>query len=339
MRTEHDRWLDLVSEGALDPDLPICDAHHHLWDYPDRRYMREDFLEDAKGHKVLSTVFVECMSGYRSDGPDTMRPVGETEFVNAIAEENRSLGGADMAVAAGIVGFADLTLGAAVAPVLEEHIAASPDRFRGIRHACGWDLSSDVRNSHTNPTEHLYLDAAFREGFACLETYDLTFDAWLYHTQLTELLDLARAFPGVTIILDHFGGPLGIGPYAGKREQILVEWKKRIKELARCPNVIVKLGGLLMPINGWGWHKREQPPTSEELAAATAPYHLFCIEQFGVQRCMFESNFPVDKASCSYTILWNSFKRIADPCSATEKTALFHDTAVRVYKLNVEESP
>ncbi len=298
--------------------------------------MREDFVEDAKGHKVLSTVFVECMSGYRTEGPEKMRPAGETEFVNAIAEESL-LHDSGMAMAAGIVGFADLTLGGAVAPVLEEHIAASPDRFRGIRHACGWDASPDVRNSHTNPPEHLYLDAAFREGFGCLETRDLTFDAWLYHTQLTDLIDLARAFPGVTIILDHFGGPLGIGPYAGKREQIFDEWKKRIEELAQCPNVIMKLGGLAMPINGWGWHKREQPPTSEALATATAPYYHFCIEQFGAERCMFESNFPVDKASCSYTTLWNSFKRIADKCTATEKAALFHDTAARVYKLNVEE--
>ncbi len=335
MAIERDGWLDLVSEEALDPDLAICDAHHHLWDRPDSRYMRDDFIEDAEGHKVVSTVFVECMSGYRTGGPEAMRPVGETEFVDAIAEESLSQDPA-MAVAAGIVGFADLRLGGAVAPVLEDHIAASPGRFRGIRHSCSWDASPEVRNSHTKPPEHLYLDATFREGFACLEGTDLTFDAWLYHPQLMELVDLARAFPGVTIILDHFGGPLGIGPYEGRRDQIFVEWKKCIGELARCPNVVMKLGGLLMPINGWGWHDRERPPTSEVLAAATAPYYHLCIEQFGVQRCMFESNFPVDKASCSYRILWNSFKRIADGCTPAEKAALFHDTALRAYKLDVE---
>lgn len=336
MATEHDRWLGLVPEEALEPDLAICDAHHHLWDRPDGRYMRDDFVEDAKGHKVVSTVFVECMAGYRTDGPEASRPVGETDFVEAIAEESL-VTDPGVAVAAGIVGFADLRLGGAVAPILEEHIAASP-RFRGIRHACGWDASPNIRISHTKPPEHLYLDATFREGFACLESHDLIFDAWLYHPQLPELVDLARAFPGVTIVLDHFGGPLGIGPYAGKRDEVFVEWKKCIEELARCPNVVMKLGGLLMPINGWGLHKQDRPPTSEALAASTAPYYLFCIDAFGVERCMFESNFPVDKASCSYTTLWNSFKRIAGDSTPAEKVALFHDTAVRVYTLNADET-
>ena len=337
MATDGER-RDLVAEEALEPDLAICDAHHHLWDRPDGRYMCDDFIEDARGHRVVSTVFVECMAGYRSDGPEATRPVGETEFVDAIAEECL-VEDPGVAVAAGIVGFADLRLGGAVAPVLEEHIAASPGRFRGIRHACGWDASPDIRISHTNPPEHLYLDATFREGFACLETGGLVFDAWLYHPQLPEFIDLARAFPGVSMVLDHFGGPLGIGPYAGKREEIFVEWKRRIEELAQCPNVVMKLGGLLMPINGWGYHKQDQPPGSEELAAATAPYYHFCIEQFGVERCMFESNFPVDKKTCSYTTLWNSFKRIAQGCSAAEKAALFHDTAVRVYRLGSAGNP
>ena len=335
MAMERDRGVELVSEDALDPDLAICDAHHHLWDRPDSRYMRDDFSEDAKGHNVVSSVFVECMSGYRTEGPEASRPVGETEFVDAIAEESL-VEDPGMAVAAGIVGFADLRLGGAVAPVLEEHIAASPDRFRGIRHSCSWDASPAIRKSHTKPPEHLYMDPVFREGFACLEGTGLTFDAWLYHPQLMELVDLARAFPGVTIILDHFGGPLGIGPYEGKRDQVFVEWKKCIEELAQCPNVVMKLGGLLMPINGWGFHKQEQPPASEALAAATAPYYDLCIEQFGVQRCMFESNFPVDKASCSFRTLWNSFKRIAGGCTPAEKAALFHDTAVTVYKLDVQ---
>ena len=334
MATERDEWLDLVQEEVLEPDLAMCDAHHHMWDRPDSRYMQDDFRKDAKGHNFVCTVFVECMSGYRSDGPEEMKPVGEIEFVDAIAEESLAED-PGLAVAAGIVGFADLRLGAAVAPVLEAQIAASPRRFKGIRHSCSWDASPDIRNSHTKPPEHLYLDPTFREGFACLETCDVTFDAWLYHPQLMELVDLARAFPGVTIVLDHLGGPLGAGPYEGKRDQVFVEWKKCIEELAQCPNVVMKLGGLLMPINGWGWQDRERPPTSEVLAAATAPYYDLCIEQFGVERCMFESNFPVDKTSCSFRVLWNSFKRIASGCSATEKAALFHDTAVTVYKLDL----
>ena len=270
---------------------------------------------------------------YRKDAAEAIKPVGETEFVQGIAAQSASGQYGETAVAAGIISFADLTLGAAVEPVLEAHIAASRNRFRGIRHACSWDESSEIRNSHTNPRKDLYLDSTFREGFAFLEKYGLVFDSWLYHTQLIQLASLAKAFPGVTIILDHVGGPLGIGPYTGKREEVFEVWKQGIRELAACPNVVVKLGGLAMPINGFQWHKRETPPTSKELAQATASYYLYCIEQFGVTRCMFESNFPVDKVSCAYTVLWNSFKRIVKDFSPEEQTALFHDTAVRVYSL------
>ena len=335
MAEEHDTWLGLVSEEALEPDLPICDPHHHLWDRPEGRYLCGDLIVDAQGHNVVSTVFIECMSMYRDEGPEPMRPVGETEYVARLAAESDSVENSEMAVAAGIVGYADLTLGGDVTEVLEAHIEAGRGRFRGIRHASGWDGSTEIRNSHTNPSEHLLSDPAFREGFACLEKGDLSFDAWLYHPQLTELVDLARAFPGVAIVLDHFGGPLGIDVYAGKREEIFVEWKKSVTELAKCPNVVMKLGGLAMPINGWGWHKQAKPPTSEALAEATARYYLFSIEQFGPARCMFESNFPVDKRSCSFRVLWNSFKRIAEGFSPAEKADLFHGTALRVYELSV----
>lgn len=329
MPEKNEAWLNLVAEDPIEPDLPICDAHHHLWDYPENRFMSQELTEDVRGHNVVSTVFVECSSAYRTEGPEASKPVGETEFVSRVADESAP----GLSIAAGIVGYADLRLGAAVASVLEEHISADTARFKGIRHASGWDASSDVRNSHTKPTERLLMDSTFREGFACLEKYALTFDAWMYHTQLMELVDLAHAFPGVAIILDHIGGPLGIGPYQGKREEIFTEWKRCIEELAACPNIVVKLGGLAMPINGWGWHKQERPPSSEELAEATAPYYHFCIENFGVNRCMFESNFPVDKTSCSYNVLWNSFKIIAKDFTPAEKADLFHDTAVRIYRL------
>jgi len=329
---ERQQWLDQVIEEALESDLAICDPHHHLWDHPESRYLCEDIIADTKGHNVVSTVFIECESGYRSDGAEEMRPVGETEFVESLASKSFNTD-SSIAVAAGIVSYADLTLGGDVVPVLEAHEAASPGRFRGIRHACGWDASEAVRNSHTAPEQHLYLDAKFREGFACLEPKGLSFDAWLYHPQIAEFVDLARAFPETTIILDHFGGPLGIGPYEGKRDEIFVDWKKRIEEIAGCSNVVMKLGGLVMPINGWKYHKRDRPPNSEELAVDTKPYYEFCIEQLGAKRCMFESNFPVDRQSCSYRVLWNSFKRIAEKCSASEKADLFHDTAVKAYKL------
>ncbi len=328
--------LALVKEDALEPELPIVDPHHHLWDHPGSRYMLDEILRDtATGHRVLATVFVECMSMYRADGPEAMRPVGETEFVNGIAAQSASGQYGETRVAAGIVGFADLTLGAAVEEVLQAHIAAAPARFRGIRHAGGFDASEDIRNSHTNPPANLYESKRFREGFGNLHGLGLSFEAWQYHPQLPMVTALARAFPDTTILLNHFGGPLGIGPYEGRRAEILGEWKKGITDLARCPNVVVKLGGINMPVNGFGWHHRPSPPTSDELVAATRDYYLHSIEQFGPQRCMFESNFPVDRVSCTYGVLWNSFKKIAAGFTRDEKAHLFHRTAAKVYRLKL----
>jgi L-fuconolactonase len=320
-------------EDVLEPERPICDPHHHLWDHPGRRYLLDELLADTgSGHNVVATVFVECMSMYRASGPQEMRPVGETEFVNGVAAISASGGFGSTQVASGIVSFADLALGERVGPVLDAHLAASP-RFRGIRHAAGWEASGQIRNSHTNPPPGLLGDARFRRGFAELAPRGLTFDAWLYHPQLPELTDLAKAFPDTTIILDHFGGPLGIGPYAGRRAEVFAAWTTAIRALADCPNVVVKLGGLVMPLNGFGFHKREQPIGSIELAEATRDWYLHTIECFGVERCMLESNFPVDKVSVSYRVLWNSFKRLTATFSEAERTALFHDTAVRVYRL------
>ncbi len=268
---------------------------------------------------------------YRKDGPREMQPVGETEFVQDIAVRTASGQYGPAAIAAGIVGFADLTLGTAVAPVLEAHIAAGKGRFRGIRNMSAWDASPDIR-SFTNIPE-LLLDPKLREGFACLQDYGLSFDAFLYHPQLMDLVDLARAFPDIPIILNHIGALLGIDTYAGKREEVFQEWKRRIAELATCPNVVVKLGGLGTQRCGFDWHERAAPPGSAELAEAMAPYFLWCIEQFGADRCMFESNFPVDKASYSYTVMWNAFKRIAKDFSPGDRAALFHDTAAKAYRL------
>ncbi len=295
--------------------------------------MLEELVADAEGHRVQKTVFVECMSMYNVDLPESLRPVGETEFVQGIAAQSASGQYGPMRAAAGIVGFADLCLGEAVDEVLEAHMRASPSRFRGIRHASGWHASDAIRNSHTRPHAGLLLEATFRRGFACLEKRGLSFDTWLYHPQLHELLDLARAFEGTTIVLDHVGGPLGIGPYVDRRSEVVDSWRRAIGELSNCPNVVVKLGGLTMPICGFGFHKREKPPSSIELADTLGPYYLFCIEQFGPDRCMFESNFPVDKASCSYGVLWNAFKRISQGFDARERAALFHNTAARAYRL------
>ena len=326
-------WLNQVTEETLDPELEICDPHHHLWDYPENQYLLPELLEDTtSGHNVVSTVFMECGSMYRASGLESLQPIGETEFVNGIAAMSASGQYGPSRACAGIVSFADLTLGAAVGDVLDRHMSVS-ERFKGIRHAAGWDASEEVRNSHTSPTQNLYLDHTFQEGFGELGKRNLTFDAWLYHPQIGDVTQLARAFPDQVIVFDHFGGPLGIHAYAGKRNEIFDYWKGAVAELATCKNVVAKLGGLVMPINGFGFHKRDLPPTSIELVEATRPYYMHMIEHFGVDRCMFESNFPVDKASCSYNILWNSFKRLTKDFSTEERASLFHGTATRVYSL------
>lgn len=327
-------WLDQTVEQTIEPKLPICDPHHHFWDYPESRYLLDELLADiSSGHNILSTVFVECLSKYNEGGPLALAPVGETAFVEEIAASHEGVTNTRTQVAAGIVSHANLLLGKAVDETLQAHRLASPTRFCGIRHSASWDPSDAVRNSHSNPPPQLYLDKKFREGFACLKNHDLVFDSWLYHSQLADLIDLAREFPEQTIVLDHVGGPLGIGPYANKQKEVFSQWQRSIVALAESKNVVVKLGGLGMAINGFNWHKQKLPPTSKQLAEVNKPYILSCIDAFGVSRCMFESNFPVDKVSASYNILWNSFKRITKDFSQDEKAKLYHDNAARIYRL------
>ncbi len=331
-------WLDRVQEKALEPDLPICDPHHHLWgERPGAvqdRYLLDEILEDISGgHNIVSTVFIECGAMFKADGPEAFRPVGETEFVNGIAAMSASGNYGACRVAAGIIGTVDLKLGDVSGDVLDAHIAAGGGRFRGIRLGAFWHESSEVDNHRTNPPKGLLLRDDFRSGFKHLGSRNLTFEAWCCHTQIDEVTDLARAFPDTTIVLDHFGGPIGVGPYAGKSDEVFADWKTRIDELAKCSNVVAKLGGLNMEVNGYGWHDYAKPPTSAELNEATRRYFEYTIERFGVERCMFESNFPVDKVSCSYTVVWNAFKRLTEGYSASERAALFHDTATRVYSL------
>ena len=340
----NDDWLARTDEPVLEPDLPICDPHHHLWEFRDEpvaasaavapRYLLDEILEDlASGHHVVSTVFIECGAMFRATGPEELRPIGETEFVAGIAAMSESGRYGPTRVAAGIVGTADLRLGDRVGEVLDRQIAAGGGRFRGIRLGASWDASPEVRNNRIEPGPHLFLDSGFRAGFGNLASRGLTFEGWCYHPQIPDLADLARAFPDTTIILDHFGGPLGIGPYAGRADEVFADWRRAIGPLAECPNVHAKLGGIAMDINGFGWHERPDPPTSEELMEATRRYYEHTIEIFGVERCMFESNFPVDKLSCSYRVLWNSFKRLTAGYSESERAHLFHDTAARVYRL------
>jgi predicted TIM-barrel fold metal-dependent hydrolase len=321
-------------EAVLEPQLRIVDPHHHLWDFENSRYLLPELLDDiGSGHAVEATVFVECTAFYSAYAKEQFKMVGETEFVSGVAAMADSGRYGKVRVAQGIVGRADLTLGSAVGEVLDTHIRAGSGRFRGIRHAAGWDQSPDVRNSHTDPPPELYSDRKFRDGFAELGKRGLSFDAWQYHTQLGEVTALARAFPDTAIVLDHVGGLLGIGPYAGKRQEIFGQWSTNIRVLAECPNVFVKLGGLGMAICGFEFHKRETLPSSEILAAAWRPYLETCIEAFSPKRAMFESNFPVDRVSCSYRTLWNAFKIVAKNASAAEKDSLFRGAASTFYRL------
>jgi predicted TIM-barrel fold metal-dependent hydrolase len=321
-------------EPILEPELPIVDTHHHLWERGGHRYFLHEFLADAQtGHNLVASVFEECEAMYRATGPEEMRPVGQTEFVAGIAAMSDSGRYGPARVAKGIVGFADLTLGDRVEPVLEANIRASGGRFRGVRHSAAWDASDVIGNSRTAGGPHLFQQAGFRAGFARLTALGLSLDAWVFHPQLADVVDLARAFPSAHVVSVHCGGPLGYGPYEGKRDEVFKTWKASVTELARCPNVTMKLGGMMMRLAAYDYRTAPAPPTSEELAALWRPYIETCIELFGADRCMFESNFPVDKMGIGWAALWNAFKRITSGASPAEKLALFSGTARRVYRL------
>lgn len=328
-------WLRLANEAAIEPDRPICDPHHHLWDRPGDPYFVEDFAADLQtGHNIVSTVFIECGSRYRADGPEGMRPVGETEFAVEEAERAAATPGVATRVAAGIVGFADLRLGEEVHRVLDAHAEAGRGRFRGIRQCVAADSDARVPEHRTLPPYGLLAEPAFREGFACLQPFGASFETWLYHPQLPGLIDLARAFPDTRIVANHVGGLLGVGRYAEDRRSVVAGWRDSISELARCPNVSVKLGGLGMTLFGFDWESGPRPPSSEAVAGAIEPFVDHCIDRFGVERAMFESNFPMDKVSCGYGTMWNAFERLAARYSASERDALFHDNAMRFYRLD-----
>ncbi len=329
-------WLAQWREEILEPELPIVDPHHHLWDRPGWRYLLEEFLADANsGHNILASVFVQCRSMYRRDGPEELRPLGETEFVNGVAAMSASGRYGKTRICAGIVGYADLRLGARVEDVLEAHVRVAGGRFRGIRHISAWDADASIMNPSYRPPPGLLADRGFREGFARLAPLGLCFDAWLYHPQIDELKALAQEFPDTPIVLDHVGGPLGIGRYAQERQEVFARWAGSIRALAQCANVSVKLGGLGMRIGGFDFHQHSRPLASEALAHAWRPYFETCIESFGTARCMFESNFPVDKGSYGYAAFWNACKHLTRAAGAAEKADLFSRTAARFYRLEL----
>jgi predicted TIM-barrel fold metal-dependent hydrolase len=346
-----------MPEAILEPELPIVDPHHHLWHRPGAtpptpealaqahpftkvtarspRYLLDELLADVtSGHNVVATVFVQCGAMYRADGPDHMKALGETEFVNGVAAMTASGIYGPIRACAGIVGHADCTAGEAkVDELLEAHLRTS-ERFRGIRHSCSSDPDPNVLGPLARQTPGLYLSDAFRAGYARLGKYGLSFDAWLLEPQLPDLIDLVRRFPETAVVLDHVGTPLGIGAYEGRREERFGIWRENIRTLAELPNVNVKLGGLAMAFCNFPSFLADPPAPSTQLAAEWKPYLETCIEAFGPSRCMFESNFPVDLGSCDYPTLWNAFKVFAKDYSADEKAELFAGAATRVYRLS-----
>lgn len=322
-------WLAQVKEDILEPDRPIIDPHHHFG--PD--YVINDlWLDTNSGHNIKKTVYIECGAKFRTEGDVDFRPLGETEYVLTQIDKSNQ-GAPDTACVAGIVGHVNLNIGAKAGDVLDAHLELAPSLFKGIRHSCAWDAYDNLRGSHANPTQTTLMEEGFRAGIRELAIRGLSFDAWCFFHTIPMVTDLARANPDLTIILNHFGGPLGAGPYRGKREENFPIWKDSIAELAKCQNVVAKLGGMAMPITGFDWHKRETPATSDELVEAEKKYYHHTIDMFGPERCMFEANFPVDKVSISYHVLWNAFKKLAANYSEAEKQNLFHDTAKRVYSL------
>ena len=332
----NDDWLALTEETPIEPAIPLCDPHHHFWDrrlpsIPYQRYLLHELMADVdSGHNVRSTVFVEARSMYRASGPDELRPVGEVEFVQGLAAASASGVYGETRAAAAIVGHADLKLGQGVAPVLETLQAASPNRFKGIRHNVTWSPDPALEDRET---QGIMSNDTFRAGARVLAGMGLSLDVMLSFPQLNELADFARAVPELPIILNHLGGISRTGIYAGRDDEVIPAWREGIRAVAGCPNVTCKLGGMGMPRWGFGWHARNIAIGSEELAEVMAPWMNYCIEQFGPERSMFESNFPPDKVSFSYNVMYNAFKRLSQGYSPTERANLFHDAAVRAYRI------
>lgn len=326
------------AEAVIEPTMRIVDPHHHLWgDRPDRPiaplyYLEQLRLDTDSGHHIDKTVFIECGEAYRTEGPKAFEVIGETERMVIEAERSRQSPGARIAA---IVSSADFRLPVdTVAEVLDAHEAAGKGLFRGIRHRLAFDPTGSARSSKEEPnTEGLMAHDVFRANLAQLGRRGFTFEAWLYHIQLPELIDLARAVPGTTIILNHIGAPLGVGNYANRREEIHGWWRDRVVELSGCPNVVVKLGGVGMTPYGSGWAERGRVASSDEIVEAWGPAMLHLIKHFGPSRCMFESNFPVDKVSFSYRTMWNAYKKMTATLSTADREQLFALTAERVYRI------
>jgi L-fuconolactonase len=329
-------WLAQVAEPAIEPALPIVDAHHHLWKLPHDTYLLGEFLADAApaggGHNIVATVFAECAAMYRPSGPAELRSIGEVEFANGVGAQAASGAFGETLVCAAMFGSVDLMRGERAGEVLDLHISRAPERYRGVRPIVCADPHGVLDPWPSSPSDMMQSDP-FRAGARELARRNLVLDIWVFHHQLDQVASLARALPDLTIVLDHIGTPLGMGYYADKRAAVFDAWRAGLAAVAACPNVVVKLGGLNMHFNGFDWHERPMPPTSDELAEANGPYYRAAIDLFGPDRCMFESNFPMDKRACGYGVLWNAHKKLARGFSAAEKAAMFRDVAVRTYRI------
>jgi L-fuconolactonase len=335
-----DAWRAQVIEAPLEPDLPIVDAHHHLW--PEsmsplmEAYGPDVLLSDKteSGHNIIATVFVEANTRYRAEGPAHLRPAGETEYVDQVGRDCDRQGGRKAGACAGIVAHADMMLGDAVEEVLVAHRQASPERLRGIRHLVAYD--PDFPGVMPGSKPGVLSHPSFRAAFARLAAYGLSYDAWVMHPQLGEVAELAAAFPDTQIVLDHVGAPMGTGRYANGGGDGFNEWRKGLAAVAACPNVILKLGGLNMAVTNLGAPRdAPQPWSSEHMAEVQGKHILTAIDIFGPSRCMFESNFPVDRISTGASVLWNCFKRVAKGFSPDEKAELFSGVAARTYRLEL----
>lgn len=333
-------WLQKVVEPIIEPELPICDAHHHLWTFENNRYEIDEYHldisegpEGGAGHNVVSSVFVECTTSYDAAHLNQMRYVGETLYVEGLAEQGRARSDISTQIAAAIIARADVDNPEGLQEAIIAHKQASPTRFRGFRQAVGWDVDPAIANSHTNPKRSLLLDPRFQRGAAILSDNDLILETVAYHEQLEELAEFARSVPELRIVLNHLGGIVGIGRFDGKRSAVFRDWAMQISALSACPNVLLKLGGTGMVRIGFDWHTRPWPPTSDDLAESLAPYYQHAINCFGPERCMFESNFPVDKISMSFHVLWNAFKKMTTTLPVADRRKLFRDTAEALYRI------
>ncbi|MDC3107679.1 amidohydrolase family protein [Paracoccaceae bacterium] len=336
-------WLKRVREDIIDPGQRIIDPHHHLWPKTVKgssnvrrhrlyNYMLEDFWEDtSSGHNVTDSVYIECSEFFWSSEKEHFNPVGETEHMRGLAQFSQENTGETSI--SGIIGHANLLLGKDVDEVLERHIDIGGKFFKGIRHAGSWDPSDKINNSHHNPPKDMYLMKEFGEGIKALSVRGLVFEAWQYHHQIPQVTHLAKNNPDLLIILNHFSGPLGVASYATKKEEVYDKWKKDLCELSQYKNVYAKLGGLAMPINGFGFETNPNPPTSNDFLSFQRQFYFTTIDLFGPERCMFESNFPVDKYSVSYHVLWNAFKNLVKDFSKADKEHLFYKTASNVYSI------